>query len=249
MRARAWRASLIPGAFNGAGLGRSRGGAAASSDAVWAKRCHQSRKRIRQTALWLDDAIIYSNLHLIRGPFYAAECLLTSFSMQWGYFNAWEGSRTPDGALKWLTDITVQTIGEAGRSVAAVPGLENEGREREDVCRERAKTRVLKQEEKKTSACQAVEKWWLFMDGLAPCCACCLLRGLTFFARLNTTFLTTLILAALRLMEARASVFSQQAGPLSCQAKQLQWPACKQRHRHEFKFQSPPAPGLIYSGF
>lgn len=70
-----------------------------------------------------------------------------------------------------------------------------------------------------------------------------------FFARLNTTFLTTLILAALRLMEARASVFSQQAGPLSCQAKQPQWPTCKQRHRHKFKFQSPPAPRLIYSGF
>lgn len=125
----------------------------------------------------------------------------------------------------------MQTIGEAGLSVAAVPGLENGGRERGDVCRERAKTRVFKQEKKNNpSARRAVEKWLLFMDGFAPCCACCLSRGMTFFARLNATFLTTLILAALRLMEAGASVFSQQAGPLSCQAKQLQWPACKQRH-------------------
>lgn len=72
----------------------------------------------------------------------------------------------------------MQTIGEAGLSIAAVPGLENGGRVREDVCRERAKPGALKQE--KTSACQAVEKWLLFMDGLTPCCARCLLRGMTF---------------------------------------------------------------------
>lgn len=43
----------------------------------------------------------------------------------------------------------MQTIGEAGLSVAAVPGLENGGREREDVFVE--KTWVLKQEKKKNN--------------------------------------------------------------------------------------------------
>lgn len=60
---RAWRASLILGPYNGAGLRCDHGRAAASSYTVKAKPHCQSSE-----AHWLANTIIYSNLHVINEP-------------------------------------------------------------------------------------------------------------------------------------------------------------------------------------
>ena len=151
---RAWRASLILGPSNGAGLWPRR---SCCQLVYWKskKALSSDQWRIRQTALCLADAIIYSHLYPIHKPF-------TQPIARWRpspSSNAWEASRTLDGALKWLTDIIARRIREARLFVAAARVQENGGWESEDARWERANPLVLLLNVKPWKKAVALNEW------------------------------------------------------------------------------------------